>query len=583
MATMTLLPMCIQCKKGVDGISPYNLVHDESDNRIKHHVHKKCFFCVKCECSLTITNAVIPHKTTLLVCPQDFFDIKYPKCGVCRERCIGEKVDNNGQSFHATCYQQLLQPSKSDITNSESISIAETMEKAPSALIDTTSSAEGEATADKDSAQISMTNSFPLMSTENSLPQLSRDNGLPQMSMENSLLQKAMENSIPQKSNENGLSKMCNENSLPQTSTENSLPQTFTVNSLPQMSLENSLLQKSMENSLPQTSPENSLPQTSTENSLPPMSMENSLPQISLENALPQMSMENILPKISFENSLPKISIINSFPQMSTENSLPQMLIENSFPEVPIENGLPNISLEDKRPQVKLEQGSFFLNPNLPDLMLPDQTGIFGMPMQHHLNPQAFFFNQAMVPSAKLHQQQSYQPNIFLNMHPTNMPIVSYPSNSSNYIHNIIQANNSFINNSMFTYPLNYPNNSFSSLSNIQPATIYNLTADPLEVKLNIGAKPQSTERKMKTQNTTHNSNVFNKKNSRITISQWQRDILTDMWNWKQFPSGEERRQLGESTGMHPRQVQIWFQNMRRKSKVDCQGTNNDVNVSSNS
>ena len=62
------------------------------------------------------------------------------------------------------------------------------------------------------------------------------------------------------------------------------------------------------------------------------------------------------------------------------------------------------------------------------------------MPIQHLLNPNAYIFNQAMVPTVKPHQQHSYQPNIFLNMHPTNMPTVSYPINSSNFIHNIIQA-----------------------------------------------------------------------------------------------------------------------------------------------
>ena len=65
---------------------------------------------------------------------------------------------------------------------------------------------------------------------------------------------------------------------------------------------------------------------------------------------------------------------------------------------------------------------------------------IFCMPIQHLLNPNAYIFNQAMVPTVKPHQQHSYQPNIFLNMHPTNMPTVSYPINSSNFIHNIIQA-----------------------------------------------------------------------------------------------------------------------------------------------
>ena len=577
MATMTLLPMCIQCKKGVDGISPYNLVHDESDNRIKHHVHKKCFFCVKCNCSLTITNAVIPHRTTMLVCPQDFFNIKYPKCQVCSERCIGEKVDKSGLSFHATCYQQLLRPTKSDLTNHESISNAETIEEEdPLLVIDTTSSAEGKATKDKDTAQISMTNSMPLMSMENSLPPMSMENSFPHM---------PVVNSMPQMSSENSLSQMSTENNLPHLSMDSSLPQMSMENSLLQKSTENSLPQLSSKISLPQMSMENSLPQVSTENSLPQVSTENSLPIMFSENSLPNMSMEISLPPKSIENSFPKISIKNTLPQMSMENALPQMLIENSLPPLSIESNFPNIYLDDKRAQVKLESGSLFFNPNRPDLMLPEQTSIFGMPMQHPLNPNTFVFNQAIVPTAKLHQQQSYQPNIFLNMHPTNMPIVSYPSNGGNFIHNIIQANNNnFINNSMFTYPLNYPTNSFSFQSNIQPATIYNLTADPPETKLNLGAKSQSTEWKMKTQYSTHASNVFNKKN-RITISQWQKDILTDMWNWKQFPSGEERRQLGESTGMHPRQVQIWFQNMRRKAKVDSQGINenDDVNVLSNS
>ena len=39
------------------------------------------------------------------------------------------------------------------------------------------------------------------------------------------------------------------------------------------------------------------------------------------------------------------------------------------------------------------------------------------------------------------------------------------------------------------------------------------------------------------------------------------------MFEKKTFPNAKERRQLAELTGMSPRRVQIWFQNMRSKEK----------------
>ena len=64
-----------------------------------------------------------------------------------------------------------------------------------------------------------------------------------------------------------------------------------------------------------------------------------------------------------------------------------------------------------------------------------------------------------------------------------------------------------------------------------------------------------------------HKVNSSNEKRSRITISEEHKNILLEMFEKKTFPNAKERRQLAELTGMSPRRVQIWFQNMRSKEK----------------
>ena len=61
--------------------------------------------------------------------------------------------------------------------------------------------------------------------------------------------------------------------------------------------------------------------------------------------------------------------------------------------------------------------------------------------------------------------------------------------------------------------------------------------------------------------------NSSNDKRSRITISEEHKNLLLEMFEKKTFPNAKERRQLAELTGMSPRRVQIWFQNMRSKEK----------------
>ena len=54
---------------------------------------------------------------------------------------------------------------------------------------------------------------------------------------------------------------------------------------------------------------------------------------------------------------------------------------------------------------------------------------------------------------------------------------------------------------------------------------------------------------------------------SRTTITDEQRAILMKAYTRTSFPKNNERRELGLQTKLGPRQVQIWFQNMRSKEK----------------
>lgn len=61
-------------------------------------------------------------------------------------------------------------------------------------------------------------------------------------------------------------------------------------------------------------------------------------------------------------------------------------------------------------------------------------------------------------------------------------------------------------------------------------------------------------------------SSVATRKRSSITKE--ARDILTCSFNSNPFPSRMDRINLSKETGMDPRRVQIWFQNMRSKEKT---------------
>ena len=52
-----------------------------------------------------------------------------------------------------------------------------------------------------------------------------------------------------------------------------------------------------------------------------------------------------------------------------------------------------------------------------------------------------------------------------------------------------------------------------------------------------------------------------------LFLFNFQKLILHDMYRQTFFPSRRERINLGQKTGLTARQVQIWFQNMRRSDK----------------
>ena len=56
-------------------------------------------------------------------------------------------------------------------------------------------------------------------------------------------------------------------------------------------------------------------------------------------------------------------------------------------------------------------------------------------------------------------------------------------------------------------------------------------------------------------------------KRKRATITKYQRAVLTETFSAEKFPTRQTRKDLGYSLDLHPRQVQIWFQNARSKFK----------------
>ena len=74
----------------------------------------------------------------------------------------------------------------------------------------------------------------------------------------------------------------------------------------------------------------------------------------------------------------------------------------------------------------------------------------------------------------------------------------------------------------------------------------------------------KASKKKQQPENVSPNGT---QRQARANITESQRCILAAMYSQKQFPSNKERRALGEKTGLNPRQVQVWFQNVRSKDK----------------
>lgn len=80
--------------------------------------------------------------------------------------------------------------------------------------------------------------------------------------------------------------------------------------------------------------------------------------------------------------------------------------------------------------------------------------------------------------------------------------------------------------------------------------------SDPLSLQ------PQSGQTKKRRKSSKPSSR------NRTTITEGQREILMNVYSRTSFPNNKERRELGIQTGLCARQVQVWFQNMRRKEKA---------------
>ena len=82
--------------------------------------------------------------------------------------------------------------------------------------------------------------------------------------------------------------------------------------------------------------------------------------------------------------------------------------------------------------------------------------------------------------------------------------------------------------------------------------------------------KQQQQHNLVNKQTRTHLSSASSSssRRNRSTITMDQKVLLEEVWERTRFPSREERVSLGLRTGMDSRQVQIWFQNMRSKAKA---------------
>ena len=98
----------------------------------------------------------------------------------------------------------------------------------------------------------------------------------------------------------------------------------------------------------------------------------------------------------------------------------------------------------------------------------------------------------------------------------------------------------------------------------LSPVVLSNTLLKPAHFMVKTEILHPNSKMKQNLENVNPNANL---KRPRVTINNYQRKFLEDMYAVKPFPNSKERHMLGMQTGMKPRQVQIWFQNVRRKDK----------------
>ncbi|WRT63647.1 uncharacterized protein IL334_000570 [Kwoniella shivajii] len=59
----------------------------------------------------------------------------------------------------------------------------------------------------------------------------------------------------------------------------------------------------------------------------------------------------------------------------------------------------------------------------------------------------------------------------------------------------------------------------------------------------------------------------YKRKRTRALMTHMQQSGLMSLWKKTKFPTGAERETLGQTIGLTPRQVQVWFQNQRQKGR----------------